>query len=128
MPGKQPSPIFRRAGAIGIDAEQFIKTGLTEPVAHNADEHEPGVSQSAIEAVEARAGTAPEPRFRQPELLNVNPAARKIAQTYKHKEANYRVLKFLSVKLGRYMGDLIDEAVEAKFSEWKTKIPPDPEF
>jgi hypothetical protein len=127
MPGKQPSPIFRRAGAIGIDAEQFIKTGLTEPAAHNTDGHEPGVSQSAIEA-EARAGTVPEPRFRQPELPAVNPAARKIAQTYKHKEANYRVLKFLSVKLGRYMGDLIDEAIEAKFPEWKTKIPPDPEF
>jgi hypothetical protein len=53
---------------------------------------------------------------------------RKIAMTYKHKEQNYDRLKFLSQRLKITMGQLIDEALEAKFAEWRSRVPPDPEF
>ena len=48
--------------------------------------------------------------------------------TYKHRETHYDKLKWLSQRLKMTMGDLIDEALEAKFAEWRARVPPDPEF
>ena len=38
---------------------------------------------------------------------------------YKHKAANHRRLKKLSQALEIPMGELLDQALEAKFAEWE---------
>lgn len=45
----------------------------------------------------------------------------KIAMTYKHQESHYRRLKRISQALEIPMGELIDEALEAKFSQWEAE-------
>jgi len=44
--------------------------------------------------------------------------------SYKHKEINHLRLKRLSQNLDRNMGDMLDEALEAKFAEWLSRVPP----
>lgn len=56
------------------------------------------------------------------------PKERKVPITYKHRERNFTVLKKLSHRLDIPIGDLLDEALESKFPEWKAKaaqLPPD---
>jgi hypothetical protein len=45
--------------------------------------------------------------------------------SYKHKEINHLRLKRLSQKLDRNMGDMLDEALEARFAEWLAAVPPE---
>jgi len=42
--------------------------------------------------------------------------------TYKHREVNYKRLKKISQALEVSMGELLDEALDAKFLEWETEI------
>jgi hypothetical protein len=49
---------------------------------------------------------------------------RRAVNSYKHKEINHMRLKRLSQDLDRNMGDMLDEALEAKFSEWLAQVPP----
>lgn len=49
---------------------------------------------------------------------------RRAVNSYKHKEINHMRLKRLSQDLDRNMGDMLDEALEAKFSEWLAAVPP----
>jgi hypothetical protein len=56
------------------------------------------------------------------------PKERKVPITYKHRERNFTILKKLAHRLDVSIGDLLDEALESKFSEWKAKaaeLPPD---
>ena len=46
----------------------------------------------------------------------------KIPITYKHRESNFRVLKRIAQRLEIPIGDLLDEALEARFPEWKARI------
>ena len=46
----------------------------------------------------------------------------KVPITYKHRESNFRVLKKISQRLDTPIGDLLDEALEARFPEWRAKI------
>ena len=50
----------------------------------------------------------------------------KIAMTYKHQETHYRRLKRISQALEIPMGELIDEALEAKFPQWEAELAGDP--
>ncbi len=124
MPGKEPSPIFKRR----INAEEFIEkgTGLGVPAAE--------MSQQPLGSeTPARPEDPPAVPLRQaaPESPHKDFAPnkpRKIAMTYKHREQNYKRLKYYSQKLEVSMGDLIDEALESKFPEWKPKLPPEPDY
>ncbi|NUN02030.1 MAG: hypothetical protein HUU41_13015 [Bryobacteraceae bacterium] len=49
---------------------------------------------------------------------------RRAVSSYKHKEINHLRLKRLSQNLDRNMGDMLDEALEAKFAEWLSRVPP----
>jgi hypothetical protein len=52
----------------------------------------------------------------------------KLPITYKHREKNFRTLKKISQRLERPIGDLLDEALEARFPQWKAeiaKLPPE---
>jgi hypothetical protein len=42
--------------------------------------------------------------------------------TYKHLESNYKKLKKVAALLDRNMGDLIDEALNAKMPEWQQAV------
>jgi hypothetical protein len=124
MPGKGPSPIFSRR----INAEEFIKQGTGLGAAPEESPH------SAPSDPQAGTGAAPQtvlPR----EVLPVNyhrdssaTKPRKIAMTYKHSEQNYKRLKHYSQRLEISMGELIDEALESKFAEWKAQLPPEPNY
>ena len=46
----------------------------------------------------------------------------KVPITYKHRESNFRVLKKISQRLDTPIGDLLDEALETRFPEWKARI------
>jgi hypothetical protein len=63
--------------------------------------------------MEATARRAPPSRARR-EL--------KLPITYKHKESNFRTLKRIAQRLERPIGDLLDEALEARFPEWREQI------
>ena len=41
--------------------------------------------------------------------------------SYRHKLDNKRKLTWLAERLGRPVGDLLDEALEAKFPEWRAR-------
>lgn len=48
--------------------------------------------------------------------------------TYKHNPRNFQILKKLSQRLEIPIGDLLDEALESRFPEWRAKaaaLPPD---
>ncbi len=45
--------------------------------------------------------------------------ATKTTISYRHKLDNKRKLTWLAERLGRTVGDLLDEALEAKFPEWR---------
>ena len=49
---------------------------------------------------------------------------RRAVNSYKHKEINHLRLKKLSQSLERNMGDMLDEALEAKFADWLAQVPP----
>lgn len=49
-------------------------------------------------------------------------AERKIPITYKHRESNFKTLKKISHRLDIPIGDLLDEALESRFPEWKARI------
>ena len=52
----------------------------------------------------------------------------KIPITYKHRESNFRILKKISQRLEIPIGELLDEALEARFPLWRdciSKLPPD---
>jgi hypothetical protein len=54
--------------------------------------------------------------------------SRKENITYKHNPRNFLLLKKLSHRLEIPIGDLLDEALEARFPEWRVKaaaLPPD---
>lgn len=82
---------------------------------------------SALRASSEVAGTdVPAPP---PNPAAVTPAAqpdhhRRAVNSYKHKEINHMRLKRLSQDLDRNMGDMLDEALEAKFAEWLAQVPP----
>lgn len=46
----------------------------------------------------------------------------KVPMTYKHRETHYKRLKKISQALEVPMGDLIDEALEAKFAAWEAEL------
>ena len=46
----------------------------------------------------------------------------KVPITYKHRESNFRVLKKIAQRLEIPIGDLLDEALEARFPEWRARI------
>ena len=61
--------------------------------------------------------TASRPSAPNTEVRSVN--------SYKHKEINHLRLKRLSQRLDRNMGDMLDEALEARFAEWLAAVPPE---
>ncbi len=42
--------------------------------------------------------------------------------TYKHRETHYKRLKRISQALEIPMGELLDEALEAKFADWEAEL------
>lgn len=72
----------------------------------------------------------PEPKLPPPAVAPARPATpaadtqRRSVNSYKHKEINHLRLKRLSQDLDRNMGDMLDEALEAKFAEWLAQVPP----
>jgi len=46
----------------------------------------------------------------------------KIPITYKHRESNFKILKRIAQRLEIPIGDLLDEALETRFPEWRARI------
>jgi hypothetical protein len=63
----------------------------------------------------------PEPELRG-SVARRQPKPLKIPMTYKHRESSYKRLKKISQVLDVPMGDLIDEALDAKFADWEAEI------
>jgi hypothetical protein len=124
MPGKHSGQIFQKRH---FDPDKFIKSGtgsISEVDAEIADRLERASEKSDYDRTKQNSSAATE--LTRSGMRAEKP--RKIAMTYKHKEVNYEKLKWLSQKLKITMGDLIDEALEVKFAEWRRRVPPDPEF
>jgi hypothetical protein len=108
------NPLFRKpSGGLPArgDASAFLNRDFSAPIAAEA-------------VTEAPPSLPPAP----PQWPAKVPKERKVPITYKHRERNFTVLKKLSQRLEISIGDLLDEALESKFPEWKAKaaeLPPD---
>src|SRR5689334_16798859 len=110
MSGRFPKPASPGRG----DGSSFIK-GFGQ------------TNQLPEDAAEPSLEMPPTSTFRpEGELPVVSPRRQpkpvKIPMTYKHREVNYKRLKRISQVLEVSMGDLIDEALDAKFPDWEAEI------
>ena len=82
--------------------------------------------QAPAEPETSAAAQAPEPLFApespRPSAPRRKPKELKIPMTYKHRETHYKRLKRISQALEIPMGELLDEALEAKFADWEAEI------
>ena len=124
MSGKRSAQIFQKRH---FDTDRFITDGASSIADTYAS---PLESSEALSEPTDRAGTGyrATPSDSAPSMKSLSEKPRKIAMTYKHRETHYDRLKWLSQRLKTTMGDLIDEALEAKFAEWRARVPPEPEF
>ena len=103
MSGRFPKPATPSRG----DGSAFIKDfGDAPPTPDRAPQYETPESPLAGPALARRRPAKPS----------------KIAMTYKHQETHYRRLKRISQALEIPMGELIDEALEAKFPLWEAEV------
>lgn len=94
----------------GQDADRFVEQGTAalRPVSDSLP------ASPAVPTSPATPARSPAPSA---EVRSVN--------SYKHKEINHLRLKRLSQKLDRNMGDMLDEALEARFADWLAAVPPE---
>lgn len=86
----------------GPDADRFVEQGTA-------------ALRPASEPLPPAQSIAPRASVPNTEVRSVN--------SYKHKEINHLRLKRLSQKLDRNMGDMLDEALEARFADWLAAVP-----
>ena len=96
----------RPAGGIPArgDASAFLSRDFAQPIGSPA-EQPPQPPAGAVKREKARGARE-----------------MKIPITYKHRESNFKILKRIAQRLEIPIGDLLDEALETRFPEWRARI------
>ena len=113
MSGKFPKPVApnRGDGSAFINSFPEVRSDDLGGRSAPAISRPPAETSAASTLVEIPASVS----RRQPKPV-------KVPMTYKHRETHYKRLKKISQALDVPMGELIDEALEAKFDAWEAEL------